>query len=237
MILRELKELVQTETRVATDDQKLILGGQILSDEEGTLASMCGSILEAAQAASETLELTLVTEQRRTVEATADTPMTIQAHGGERPFHPPPGCPTSGDYDNESIHHWANHSSCGTFVTLALPATLVDILEVSATVVAKDQGWGGTGDAGAVVVLLGPDGEERGYSAQSLTSHDETVLEWRMTPESHGGSFPAKSGEEYCGSVCGSGEGLSLALRVFTPDWGGWSVTGVSATLRATIVG
>jgi len=88
-----------------------------------------------------------------------------------------------------------------------------------------------------VVVLLDAEGKELAYSIQSLASHGQHTLEWVITPDSHGGSFPAKEAEVAWGTICIEGEGLALEMRAFTPDWGGWSVTAREAELSATIVG
>jgi len=228
------REQVAKSCGLSTQDFKLVYQGEVL---QGRDREPMAEVLKAAFQTGGNTEMTLVKVPRRTLTASTEESVHFQAHGGRRVFRAAPGCPTSGNYDHESVHYWGNHSSGGTYLRLELPETYVHILEVTAEVICHDQGWGGTGNAGAAVVLLDKDGKELAYTLQALCRHGEMTLSWTATPESHGGSFPEKANEEACNSVCTEGEGMALEVRLFTPDWGGWSVQGKKATLSATILG
>lgn len=232
MTVEDLKEKVAKATSGNPADQKLVVGNAVLTG--GTLAEACHGALKASEGM---LEVILVHIPRHTFTQQTKTVQSHAANDGARVFHPKPDCPTQGDYGIDSEHYWSNHSSGGTFLRVELPQTNLQIVEVHAKVVAHDQGWGGTGEAGAVVVLLNRDRQELAYTAISLDGHDHATLEWHITPESHCGHFPIKKGEEAYGTICGEGEGLIVELRLFTPDYGGWSVTGLEGLLSVTCVG
>eukprot|EP00401_Gymnodinium_catenatum_P020023 CAMPEP_0117539372 /NCGR_PEP_ID=MMETSP0784-20121206/42951_1 /TAXON_ID=39447 /ORGANISM="" /LENGTH=272 /DNA_ID=CAMNT_0005335997 /DNA_START=70 /DNA_END=888 /DNA_ORIENTATION=+ len=235
--MRELNEMVAAALQTDAAAQKLVLGGVDLDLGEEPVESVCADAWDAALADGTPVQLLLVMIGQRDVVEKSTGRVTFVENASPKVFNAPPGCPTAGEYDHTSIHHWSNHSGGGTVVRLPLPEAFVQIKQVRACAVAQDQGWGGTGSAGVCVVLLNGEGEELAYSLQSIDGHGEKRLEWVMTPEAHGGSFPAKAGEEAYSSVCGQGEGLVLELRAFTPNWGGWSVTALEGELAATIIG
>ena len=76
----------------------------------------------------------------------------------------------------DSVHLFANHSSGLSVVRLELDA---EIDRVSAYARCEDQGWGGTGSAGAVLALY-DEAEEHvlAYSVCALTDHGTQDLRW-----------------------------------------------------------
>ena len=123
----------------------------------------------------------------------------------------------------DSVHLFANHSSGLSVVRLELDA---EIDRVSAYVRCEDQGWGGTGSAGAVLALY-DEAEEHvlAYSVCALTDHGTKDLRWSVEPpgqlgqgrggECDGAHWPAKGYEKSMGNVCAQARpGMVLHLKV-----------------------
>jgi len=235
--VRELRELVAAAMEAEAVALKLVVGDLLLEDNERPVQEACAEAWAAAVAEQRPVDLMVVKLPMREMSAASEERKTWEANAHPVIFNHRPGVPTGGDYDHTSEHYWPNHSGGGTYVRLELPETRVKILEVKARVKALDQGWGGEGNAGVAVVLLDGGGNTLAYSVQSLKDHGEKTLEWVMTPEDSGASFPNQEGSKECDSVCAEGEGLVLEIRPFTPNWGGWSVSALEGELKATILG
>ena len=124
----------------------------------------------------------------------------------------------------DSVHLFANHSSGLSVVRLELDA---EIDRVSAYARCEDQGWGGTGSAGAVLALY-DEAEEHvlAYSVCALTDHGTQDLRWSLEPpgqqgddsangECEGAHWPAKGYEKSMGNVCAQARpGMVLHLKV-----------------------